>query len=92
MQDRKKNLFQAGNEWIFPDCPASPKNKQLRSPDMKMEEIRKIAVEKGVSPGKYRKAELIRAIQRSEGNRDCFESGLADRCGQTECLSRPDCA
>ncbi len=58
---------------------------------MKMEEIRKIALEKGVSPGKYRKTDLILAIQRSEGNRDCFGSGLSDSCGQTECLWRPDC-
>ena len=58
---------------------------------MKMEEIRKIAQEKGIVPGKFRKADLIRKIQRSEGNNDCFESGQADRCGQTKCLWREDC-
>lgn len=59
---------------------------------MKMEDIRKVAVEKGISPGKHKKADLIRAIQRAERNRDCFETGLADHCGQSGCLWRPDCA
>jgi len=58
---------------------------------MKMEEIRKIAEEKGISPKKSRKADLIRMIQREEGNNDCFESGQAGTCGQIHCLWREDC-
>ena len=39
---------------------------------MKMQEIREIAKEKSVRAGKMSKMELIRAIQRAEGNNDCF--------------------
>lgn len=42
---------------------------------MKMEEIRKIAEEKGISPKKSRKADLIRMIQRAEGIRTVSSPG-----------------
>nr|AAX38509.1 ORF77.1 [Leptospirillum ferrooxidans] len=62
-----------------------------RGATMKMDEIKKTAQEKGINPGKSRKADLIRNIQRAEGNNDCFESGQASKCGQTGCLWRGDC-
>jgi len=58
---------------------------------MKMEEIRRIAEERGILPGRVRKADLIRTIQKSEGNAECFGSGRANECGQTGCLWRKDC-
>jgi hypothetical protein len=58
---------------------------------MKMDQVRAIAARMGIKAGKTRKGELIRSIQRAEGNNDCFDTGTADRCGQDECLWREDC-
>jgi len=59
---------------------------------MKMDEIRIIAKGRGVASGKLTKAELIRAIQRAEGNPCCFATAERERCGQLQCLWRQDCA
>ena len=59
---------------------------------MKVEEIREIATNKGIRPGKMKKSELVRAIQREEGNNRCFDTRFADWCGQNSCLWREDCA
>jgi len=58
---------------------------------MRVEEIRTIASERGIKSGKMTKGELIRAIQREEGNSDCFGLLAARPCDQTECLWRTDC-
>ncbi len=58
---------------------------------MKMQEIVAIARQRAVMAGKMKKAELIRTIQRAEGNNDCFGSGLSGECDQTSCLWRGDC-
>jgi len=58
---------------------------------MKIDEIKVLAKEKGVKAGKMKKAELIQAIQRAEGNEECYNSGNAATCGQEQCLWREDC-
>ena len=58
---------------------------------MKLDEIKSIAKQHDIKAGKLKKADLIRAIQRAEGNDDCFESGRADYCDQEFCLWRQDC-
>jgi hypothetical protein len=58
---------------------------------MKMQEIREIAKEKGVKAGRMSKETLIKAIQRAEGNKDCFGGGNPDVCDQVNCLWREDC-
>jgi len=58
---------------------------------MKLEDIKAIAKHQGIAPGKMKKAELIRAIQASEENSQCFETGHANSCGQENCLWRTDC-
>ncbi|MFP4314909.1 MAG: hypothetical protein ACOC24_03210 [Desulfovibrionales bacterium] len=59
---------------------------------MKMQEIRILAREQGI---KFKvgttKAEAIRALQRSEGNFDCFGTAQAGECDQEQCLFREDC-
>jgi hypothetical protein len=57
---------------------------------MHMQEIRAIARQNGIKPGRMTKAHLIRLIQRGEGNFDCFGSAQAD-CDQAACLWRGDC-
>lgn len=58
---------------------------------MKMVQVQELARSRGLKPGRLKKVDLIRAIQREEGNRPCFnEAALA--CGQADCLWRDDCS
>jgi len=60
---------------------------------MKIREIREIAGKKGVAGGKkMEKTELIRAIQKAEGNSPCFSTKPLDQCDQVNCLWREDCS
>ena len=58
---------------------------------MNMNEIRAIAKDRGISPAKLRKAELIRAIQCEENNNPCFATEHVKVCGQENCLWLVDC-
>ncbi len=58
---------------------------------MQLSEVRRIASKHGIKTGKMKKEEVIRAIQRSEGNFDCFGSAYSGECSQEECLWRKDC-
>lgn len=58
---------------------------------MHIQTIRSIAKEKGVKAGRLTKAEMIRTIQRQEGNFDCFGSAINGYCDQQECSWREDC-
>jgi hypothetical protein len=58
---------------------------------MKMREIQNRAKTLGLKfVGKSREA-LVRDIQRAEGNRDCFNRGESQTCGQAACAWREDC-
>lgn len=58
---------------------------------MKVEQVRAIAVQRGIKPGKTKKSDLIRSMQKAEGNEACFDAGKSQHCGQQECLWREDC-
>ncbi len=58
---------------------------------MKLQEIKVIAKSKGVKNINFKKTDLIRAIQKTEGNSDCFGNTKANECGQKKCLWREDC-
>lgn len=58
---------------------------------MKLDDIRTIARTRDIKPGKLNKTELVRNIQRQEGNYDCFATPAINSCGQTGCLWREDC-
>jgi hypothetical protein len=58
---------------------------------MNLAQIKAVARDRGVKPGRMKKAELVRALQLAEGNVECFVTGQADSCGQQECLWREDC-
>ena len=58
---------------------------------MKMEQIRAIAAQRGIKAGKLKKSDLIRALQKAEGNEACFDTGRSGECGQLECLWREAC-
>ncbi len=57
---------------------------------MNVAQIKKMAQNKGIKPGKMRKADLIRAIQTEEGNFPCFASAT-EQCDQLDCCWREDC-
>lgn len=58
---------------------------------MKMGKIKKMAKSLGlkISP-EMKKAEVIKEIQRKEGNFDCFGTAV-NYCDQDKCLFREDC-
>ena len=58
---------------------------------MKVADIKKIAKDTGVAPGKMKKADLILAIQKAEGNTPCFATSAAASCTEENCLWRSDC-
>jgi hypothetical protein len=58
---------------------------------MKLQEIKEMAQRMEITAGKMKKSDLIRAIQKKEGNADCFESGVSSECGQHGCLWSGDC-
>lgn len=58
---------------------------------MRIFEVEKKAKTLGiVDTGSYTKFELIKKIQRAEGNFDCFGSAK-EYCDQNNCLWRQDC-
>jgi hypothetical protein len=59
---------------------------------MNMTAIRAQAKAIGVTaPGKMRKGDLIRAIQRQEGNQSCFAAAWSAECQQMDCCWRGEC-
>ncbi len=58
---------------------------------MVMQEIRDIARDNGIKPGKLSKVMLVRTIQESEGNTVCFATAISGECEQHGCLWRNDC-
>ena len=57
---------------------------------MKVEEIKRIAQKMGVT-ATGPKAEIIKSIQRTEGNFDCFGTATDGYCNQDNCLWKADC-
>lgn len=57
---------------------------------MKMSEVRAIARDLGINSFGKSKVELIKEIQRTEGNFDCYGSA-ENSCDQADCLFRASC-
>jgi hypothetical protein len=66
------------------------KETRMKEQFMKMQEIRQMAKKLGINSFGKTKTELIREIQRKEGNFDCFGTAT-DHCDQLECLFRSPC-
>ncbi len=58
---------------------------------MTIKKIKDIAGKKGVKVGNMKKENIIRAVQRTEGNFDCFGTAKEGICDQLNCLWREDC-
>ncbi|NLI81920.1 MAG: SAP domain-containing protein [Deltaproteobacteria bacterium] len=57
---------------------------------MKMQDVRAMAKRMGIKSFGKSKGELIREIQRAEGNFDCYGTAT-DFCDQLDCLFRSSC-
>ena len=57
---------------------------------MKMNEVRTLGKSLGINSFGKNKVELIKEIQREQGNFDCFGTAK-DYCDQLECLFRASC-
>ncbi|MFA5275473.1 MAG: SAP domain-containing protein [Candidatus Omnitrophota bacterium] len=59
---------------------------------MRLLEIEKKARDLGISDTwKYSKQDLIKLIQKKEGNLECFSTKTRSKCGQHICCWRVDC-
>ena len=58
---------------------------------MHMQAIRDVARGRGMKTGRLSKVELVRQIQRNEGNAECFATASSGTCEQLACLWREDC-
>ncbi|MDH5570303.1 MAG: SAP domain-containing protein [Gammaproteobacteria bacterium] len=58
---------------------------------MNMQELKNIAKNHGLRTTKMSKADIIKQIQVSEGNFDCFATPVTGECDQQGCLWREDC-
>ncbi len=58
---------------------------------MTLKQVKDIAKTKGIKVGNMKKANIIRTIQKTEGNFDCFGTAIAGECDQMNCIWRGDC-
>ena len=58
---------------------------------MNFNEIRKMAKQMGINTYRMKKPEIIRSIQRVEGNIDCYGTERVEHCREDACLWRQDC-
>jgi type IV pilus biogenesis protein CpaD/CtpE len=58
---------------------------------MKLHEIRRMAKGMGIDPKRINKTEIIRAIQKAEGNIVCYGTERVNNCQEMQCLWRSDC-
>ena len=58
---------------------------------MNLKEIKEIAKSQGIKAGNMKKENIIRSIQRAEGNFDCFGTAITGECNQVNCIWRGDC-
>ncbi len=58
---------------------------------MTLKQVKDMAKTKGVKVGNMKKENIIRTIQKAEGNFDCFGTAMGSICDQSNCLWREDC-
>lgn len=58
---------------------------------MKIQELRAVGKARAIKTARMGKADIIRAIQRDEGNFPCFETAVDGNCDQGACAWREDC-
>ena len=86
----KKKATKSGEVIDIKD--AVKKKKEHAAKLKKLQEARTIARKMGIDTRNVTLKELIRAIQRAEGYKDCYMSAHVLTCEQTHCLWREVCA
>jgi len=66
------------------------KVKMTKGNDMKVNEVKQKAKALGINCGKMKKTELIRSIQKTEGNTPCFGTSNGE-CQHIDCCFIRDC-
>jgi hypothetical protein len=67
------------------------KRESLVAKIKRLQEVRNMARKLGIDRRNASQTDLIRAIQRAEGNPVCFATSSVQTCGQVNCLWRADC-
>ena len=62
----------------------------VKNRPLTMGQIKQKALSVGVQPGKMKKTELIRSIQKAEGYTPCFGTSN-EQCPYTDCCFMADC-
>ncbi len=74
------------------DIKEAAKKKEVRIRQLKkLQDVRTIARKMGIDTRNVTLTELIRAIQRVEGNKDCYMTAQVLTCGEESCCWREDC-
>jgi hypothetical protein len=58
---------------------------------MKLQELKTIAKTMGIKTGRLNKRDLVRTIQKAEGNFYCYGSATSNFCDRNNCLWKNDC-
>lgn len=58
---------------------------------MKFQAIQNMAKAFGLPAYRVKKMDLIRSIQKAEGNVDCYGTERVNNCKEHACMWRPDC-
>ena len=58
---------------------------------MKFNEIRKMAKEMQINTYRMKKTDIIRTIQKTENNIECYGTERINNCNEEMCLWRDDC-
>lgn len=58
---------------------------------MKLQDLRHIAKEHKIPTAGLSRTEIVRKIQASEGNFECFATASSGTCDQSNCLWRKEC-
>jgi hypothetical protein len=58
---------------------------------MKFNDVRKMAKDMNLNTYRMKKKDVIRAIQRLEGNPECYGTPTVAFCNEDSCLWRSDC-
>jgi hypothetical protein len=93
IEDIKKGAIKkAAKHGKVVDIKEAAKKKEEHSLQLKkLRDVRTIARKMGIDTRNVTMTELIRAIQRAEGNNDCYMTARVLTCGETGCCWREDC-
>jgi hypothetical protein len=58
---------------------------------MTLKQVKAVAKTKGIKVGNMKKENIIRTIQKTEGNFECFGTPINGECDQAGCIWRQDC-